>query len=200
VNTALVVVGNIGSEKRSKYAAVGPEMNFTGRMESYTVGGQVLVSDSTYKKLAQILEVKKEIQVEMKGMAGKVTLYDVIGIGGDYNVHLPSTQDVPLVLSKPIAVRVNRMDEKTVTDSATAGRFSHASMTSAIVVLPENLKQWENLKIQILDMNMNPLAGDVYAKVVSVNKNDGSCEAMIRFTSISKEGYRQLRNLLQNEV
>ena len=36
VNTGNVVVGNIGSERRSKYAAVGSQMNFTGRMESYT--------------------------------------------------------------------------------------------------------------------------------------------------------------------
>ena len=95
VNTGNVVVGNIGSEKRSKYAAVGAQMNFTGRMESYTVGGQVLVSSSTYEKLSKILEVRNEIKVEMKGMTGKVSLFDVIGIGGEYNIHLPSAQGCP---------------------------------------------------------------------------------------------------------
>jgi len=34
VNTGRVVVGNIGSEKRTKYGAVGAEVNFTGRVES----------------------------------------------------------------------------------------------------------------------------------------------------------------------
>lgn len=200
VNTANVVVGNIGSERRSKYAAVGSQMNFTGRMESYTVGGQVLVSPSTYKKLSHILEVKNEIHVEMKGMTEKVTLYDVIGIGGEYDIHLPSIQDIPVLLKQPIAVRIYRMDEKRVTDSSFAGNISHASLTSAILVLSENVKQWENLKIEMLDADGNQLADDVYAKVVSISGNHGSCEVLVRFTSIPKEGYRQLRNRLQNEV
>ena len=200
VNTANVVVGNIGSERRSKYAAVGSQMNFTGRMESYTVGGQVLVSPSTYNKLSNILVVKNEIHVEMKGMTEKVTLYDVIGIGGEYDIHLPSTEDVPVSLKQPIAVRIYRMDEKRVTDSSFAGEISHASLTSAILVLSENVKQWENLKIEMLNADGNQLADDVYAKVVSISGNHGSCQALVRFTSIPKEGYRQLRNLLQNEV
>ena len=43
MNTGDVVVGNIGSERRTKYGIVGAQVNFTGRMESYSVGGQVLI-------------------------------------------------------------------------------------------------------------------------------------------------------------
>jgi sigma-B regulation protein RsbU (phosphoserine phosphatase) len=200
INTARVVVGNIGSEKRSKYAAVGPGMNFTGRMESYTVGGQVLVSPSTYERLSNILQVKKTIEVEMKGMAEKVVLYDVIGIGGSYNVHLHSIQDAPLPLKEPITVRFHRLTEKMVTDSSFSGRISHASLVSAILITTEDLEQWENLKIQMLDADSNALPGDVYAKVVSVAHNDSATEAFIRFTSIPKEGYLRLKDLLQNEI
>jgi sigma-B regulation protein RsbU (phosphoserine phosphatase) len=199
VNTGNVVVGNIGSEKRSKYAAVGPQMNFTGRMESYTVGGQVLISASTYEKLSKILDIKGEVKVEMKGMAGKVTLYDVIGIGGDYNVHLNQEQDNPVLLKQGIPVRINRLDEKLVTDATLSSQISHASLTSAILVLGEPVKQWENLKIEMFDKNMNSIAKDVYGKVVSVSQSLESYEAVIRFTSIPGEGYRQLRRFLEME-
>jgi class 3 adenylate cyclase len=43
VHTGDVVVGNIGSEKRAKYGAVGSHVNLTARIESYTCGGQVLI-------------------------------------------------------------------------------------------------------------------------------------------------------------
>jgi class 3 adenylate cyclase len=46
VNTTDVVVGNVGSERRSSFQVVGSGVNMTSRIESYTVGGQVLVSQS----------------------------------------------------------------------------------------------------------------------------------------------------------
>ena len=47
ISTGDVVVGNIGSERRMKYGVVGSPVNETGRIESATVGGQILVSEST---------------------------------------------------------------------------------------------------------------------------------------------------------
>ena len=69
VNTGEVIVGNIGSEKRTKYGAVGSQVNFTGRVESFTVGGQVLISQTTYESLSQKLDIRDAVDVEMKGVA-----------------------------------------------------------------------------------------------------------------------------------
>jgi len=46
LNESEVIVGNIGSAKRSKYAVVGSGVNMANRIESYTVGGQVFISGS----------------------------------------------------------------------------------------------------------------------------------------------------------
>lgn len=200
VNTARVVVGNIGSEKRSKYAAVGAQMNFTGRMESYTVGGQVLVSTSTYQKLSEMLEVKNELKVEMKGMAGRVSLYDVVGIGGEYNVHLKAQDDTPVSLVQPVSVRINRLDEKAVTGVTLSGSITHASLSSALLVMREHVQQWENLKLEMLDAETNPVGGDVYGKVVSVSRNKETYDVLIRFTSIAREAYMILRKNLAMQV
>jgi class 3 adenylate cyclase len=199
VNTGNVVVGNIGSEKRSKYAAVGSQMNFTGRMESYTVGGQVLISTSTYEKLSDVLDIRKEIKVEMKGMPGKVTLFDVVGIRGTENVHLPRQDDTPVLLREPVNVRINRLDEKAVTDATLSASITHASPNSAILALPEKIKQWENLKLEMLDGKMHRIVGDIYGKVVSVTQNGSTCEAVIRFTSIPRDAYLALRKNLASQ-
>ena len=47
INTGRVIVGNIGSVRRTKYAAVGSNVNLAGRIESFTTGGQLLISEST---------------------------------------------------------------------------------------------------------------------------------------------------------
>jgi class 3 adenylate cyclase len=50
LNEDEVIVGNIGSSKRSKYGVVGSGVNMTSRIESYSVGGQILISDSVRKQ------------------------------------------------------------------------------------------------------------------------------------------------------
>ena len=121
VNTGNVVVGNIGSDKRKKYGAVGPDVNFTGRMESFTVGGQVLVSQSTYDRLSDILDVKDTLEIEMKGFQGKVKLYDVIGIRGKYTVALKRLEETLRVLEKPITMTYYQLSQKTVSSHGTVG-------------------------------------------------------------------------------
>ena len=51
VNTGKMVVGNIGSKKRTKYGVVGRNVNLTSRIESYTVGGQIFISENTLKAM-----------------------------------------------------------------------------------------------------------------------------------------------------
>jgi adenylate cyclase len=50
LHTGEVVVGNIGSTKRSKYGVVGRTVNLTARIESFTVGGQILVSPALLQR------------------------------------------------------------------------------------------------------------------------------------------------------
>jgi sigma-B regulation protein RsbU (phosphoserine phosphatase) len=104
VNTGLVVVGNIGSEKRAKYSVVGSAVNFTGRMESYSVGGQVVISSSTFERVRDLVEVQGTMQIQMKGVPLPSTLYDVRGIRGPHPIHLKERQDNLIALSAPVEV------------------------------------------------------------------------------------------------
>ncbi|NER51367.1 MAG: adenylate/guanylate cyclase domain-containing protein, partial [Symploca sp. SIO1A3] len=83
INTGEVVVGNIGSEKRTKYGVVGRQMNLTYRIESYTIGGQILISEYTLKELKPPLKINGEKEVLPKGVKQPISIYDVGGIGGD---------------------------------------------------------------------------------------------------------------------
>lgn len=86
INTGEVVIGNIGSETRSKYGVVGHHVNFTSRIESYAQGGQILVSERTQQSCKGILEYNLAMTVEPKGIDGEVNLFEVLAIRGDYNL------------------------------------------------------------------------------------------------------------------
>jgi class 3 adenylate cyclase len=88
INTGEVVVGNIGSEHRAKYGVVGRHVNLTSRIESCTVGGQILASDSTVDACGSIVEIADHIVINPKGIDGAVTVHEVVAIGGEFEVSL----------------------------------------------------------------------------------------------------------------
>ena len=88
INIGEAVVGNIGSEQRAKYGVVGHNVNFASRIESYTTGGQILVSDRTLEACVGLLEVRGEMSVRPKGFDSDVQIHDICGIGGAYKIKI----------------------------------------------------------------------------------------------------------------
>jgi class 3 adenylate cyclase/ActR/RegA family two-component response regulator len=86
INTGDVIVGNIGSEARSKYGVVGHNVNFTSRIESYTAGGQILISEMTRDCCNGILELNSSMSVKPKGLDYDVNIYEVVAIKGGYSL------------------------------------------------------------------------------------------------------------------
>jgi len=193
VNTGIVVVGNIGSEKRSKYGAVGSQVNFTGRIESFTVGGQILVSKTTYEKLSDILVLGSILRVEMKGVPGLVELYDIRGIRGSYNLLLPERDRARVELKEGITVQIDTLDQKTISIAQATGLITSVSPTSAVLVLRNEIRQWEDLRLRLIKDARQHVAGDVYAKAIEVTKTDEGYKVVLRFTSLSPEVYEVFR-------
>ena len=67
IHRGRVIVGNIGSKRRTKYVAVGSNVNLAGRIESSTPGGQVLISENARAKIQAPLRIEGEFTVEPNG-------------------------------------------------------------------------------------------------------------------------------------
>jgi adenylate cyclase len=77
INTGEVVVGNIGSAKRAKYGVIGSQVNLTSRIESFTAGGQILISESTREAVGDAFKIDGQMIVEAKGVERPIRIYDV---------------------------------------------------------------------------------------------------------------------------
>ncbi|OZH55597.1 adenylate cyclase, partial [Hydrocoleum sp. CS-953] len=114
INTGEVVVGNIGSLKRTKYGIVGSQVNLTYRIESYTTGGQILISGTTLNEVGSIIEINDEKEVMPKGVKQPITIYDVGGLGGKYNLFLIKEEEIYLPLKEEIFLYYIVLDGKNI--------------------------------------------------------------------------------------
>ena len=185
VNTGSVVVGNIGSEKRTKYSVVGADVNFTGRIEAFALGGQVLISASTYERVKDLVTVGDVLEAEMKGVSGKATLYEVLGLGPPYNLKLKAKSEILVLLPAGVPVHLYRLSDKIVTGTMENAWVTHLGETSALVTFKGELAAWEDVRLHLLAASGEELPGKIYGKVTAVKPAaDNLQEAAIRFTSV----------------
>ncbi|MCY7331545.1 MAG: adenylate/guanylate cyclase domain-containing protein, partial [Pseudanabaena sp. CAN_BIN31] len=169
INTGEVVAGNIGSQSRAKYGVVGNHVNLTARIESYTVGGQILISENTYNEVQEIVKTNGSMQVEPKGVSQPISIYDICGIEGIYNLELPSVSDSLRVLSTPIPITYRILEEKHLGAEIFEGELRRLSPYGAEIFSEQEVPVLANLKLylKVYDQNQQlEIEDEIYAKVL----------------------------------
>lgn len=183
INTGEVVVGNIGSEKRTKYGIVGNQVNLTYRIESFTVGGQVIISDSTLQEVGEIVRTTGKRQVQLKGVEQPTIIHNVVGIGGAYNLFLPEAIETLETLPQPLPLLYVLLEGKQVVGEWMTGELVKLSLKEAELLSEQPIPLMSNLKLNLMTADKtSPVPGDIYAKVV--DRGEGKNRFRIHFTAI----------------
>ncbi len=195
IHTGPVIVGNIGSLRRTKYAAVGSNVNLAGRIESFTTGGQVLISEGTRKRIKSPLRIDAQFQVEPKGATHSLQLHEIGGIGPPFNLSLPRMSPTLSPLPHAVPIRFTVLEEKFVGRTVYQGALTALSEKEAQIESELAIASLSNIKIEVDETTGTIPSGEIYAKVIGGTSN-GVHQIRIRFTSISPELQSWMRKLV----
>ena len=186
LNETEVIVGNIGSSKRSKYAVVGSGVNMTSRIESYSVGGQILISESVRQEAGEILRIDAQRDVLPKGTETPLRIYEVGGIAGRYNLALDSKDQPLLPLARHIPLRYTVVEGKNALKKELEASVVRLSKKCAEISLAGTVSLLTNLKMNLRDVDEKLSTRHFYGKVIK-RSGKGGLTQLIRFTSVPPE-------------
>lgn len=75
INTGMVLVGNIGSDQFRSFSVVGDPVNTASRLEAVAEPGTVVLGESTYRAIADRVEVTSLGAQELRGKELPITAY-----------------------------------------------------------------------------------------------------------------------------
>ena len=80
INTGKAIIGEMGSEGRSDYTAIGDSVNLTSRLEGLNkyYGTNIIISEFTYKQLKDSYNIRELDLVKVKGKKEAVKIYEIL--------------------------------------------------------------------------------------------------------------------------
>ncbi len=194
LSTGEVMAGSFGSAFYSEYTVIGNPVNLAARIEAYTLRGQILLSERTYRAARDYVKIGAVNEVLVKGKSQPVRLYELKAITHPKTLAVPPIEirkSPRILVDFPIVFR--RVDDKRVHTERFVGKVNDLSYFGMSADLPMILPTYSEIL-----MSLSPELGsdnlvEVYARVIKARRSRGSYRTSLQFTTIDTPSHKKVK-------
>jgi len=197
LNTGNVMAGLLGSDLYSAYTVIGDEVNLASRIESFSLRGQVLISQSTFDRCRDFAKTGEAMDVQVKGKSERVNLREVLGV--------PSVgKDVPrqeIRRSHRVEVKIpfsyQIIENKIVMPDKRHGMILDVGYHGLLVESDHEIPLYSEIRLDFDLPMVEYRASDIFAKIVKSKKIKDRYHSGVEFTSVNALGNNKIQLFVQ---
>ncbi|MCP3876371.1 MAG: adenylate/guanylate cyclase domain-containing protein [Desulfobacteraceae bacterium] len=187
INTGNVIVGNIGSQLRMKYGIVGSTVNTAARIESNSIGGQVLIGKSTQKHVSKKISAEPPKNIMMKGLKKPLVFYSVSAINSKFQVSLKTSIASNSHFSIKLPFQLWTVNGKKIDLIPRVGETIRLDDNTIDAFIKPILEPFTDIKLKFDFCIEAHCFEEIYAKNLSIESGQGQKFNRLKITSMDQK-------------
>ncbi len=197
INTGSVMAGRFGSQAYSEYTVIGNEVSLASRIESFSLRGQVLISENTYARCDGVVSATEPKEVFVAGKSLPVKVRELIAIASR-KLKVPRQE---FRRSHRVEVRLpctfRLLDDRQPVGAPVRAVIRDVGYHGLLLELDRPIEHQTELMLDFDLTLVDYHVGDICAKVAKVKREGEHLLAGLEFTAITAETNMKIQMFVQ---
>ncbi len=168
IGTGEVIAGNIGSNKRMKNGVVGTPINLAVRLESFTVGSQILIDHVTRDLVGSEIQLGEVVELRPKGWPEPIRCYPVQAAG---DLDMPEQTIIFAWRPADLSAQCWRIQDKEIAREAQVARVQGVGRRALMLLTTWTIGRGQQFRITLTTPDAT--VEDLYCVVTEVSEEAG---------------------------